>query len=404
MRRSRVPKVGALAIVFAGLSFVLPLAQTTAGLTLRWPGMAAPFVFASLGLFTALFAAMRTPIRTPSVLLFVFLSMLATIAPLLLLEIDLAATLDTAAWRSGFWCYLAALLLLAVIGVRLIAALGPGGRLVAWAGQYGTPLLFGFWILAFWQILTRAFEVPQVLLPAPTVVWHALVGNAGVLAQDFVQTVLHSALIGLVAGCALGFGVGVLIDRSPFLQRGLLPVAALASAVPLVGIAPIMVMWFGFDWHSKAAVVVVMTFFPMLVNTLAGLAESGHMERDLMHSYGASYWRTLFSLRIPVALPFVFNALKINSTLAMIGAIVAEFFGSPISGLGFRISTEAARLNMGLVWAAILVAALSGSLLYGLLGWIERRATFWHPSIRTSGSRLSTSNSITPQGTTSGVL
>ena len=204
------------------------------------------------------------------------------------------------------------------------------------------------------------------------------------LAGDFVQTVLHSALIGLVIGCALGFATGVLIDRSPFLQRGLLPVAALASTVPLVGIAPIMVMWFGFDWHSKAAVVVVMTFFPMLVNTLAGLEESGHMERDLMRSYGAGYWRTLVSLRIPVALPFIFNALKIDSTLAMIGAIVAEFFGSPTAGLGFRISTEAARLNMGLVWAAILVSALAGSLLYGLLSWVERRATFWHPSFRSA--------------------
>jgi NitT/TauT family transport system permease protein len=189
-------------------------------------------------------------------------------------------------------------------------------------------------------------------------------------------------LIGLALGSALGFLVGVAIDRSRFLQRGLLPVAALASTVPLVGVAPIMVMWFGFDWHSKAAVVVVMTFFPMLVNTLAGLAEAGHMERDLMRSYGAGWWRTLVSLRIPVALPFVFNALKINSTLALIGAIVAEFFGSPVSGLGFRISTEAARLNTGLVWAAIVVAALAGSLLYALLQWIERRSTFWHPSIR----------------------
>ena len=250
-------------------------------------------------------------------------------------------------------------------------------------GRFGTPLVFGVWVLVFWQVLTQAFEVPQVLLPAPSLIGHALVASFGVLMSDFNQTVLHSVLIGLVVGCALGFAVGVLIDRSPFLQRGLLPVAALASTVPLIGIAPIMVMWFGFDWHSKAAVVVVMTFFPMLVNTLAGLAESGHMERDLMRSYGAGYWRTLLSLRIPVALPFVFNALKVNSTLAMIGAIVAEFFGSPTAGLGFRISTEAARLNMGLVWAAILVAALAGSLLYGLLGWIERRATFWHPSIRT---------------------
>jgi NitT/TauT family transport system permease protein len=273
------------------------------------------------------------------------------------------------------------LLAIAVLSVRRVAALDGYGA----AGRFAAPLLFGVWVLAFWQLLTQAFAVPQVLLPAPALIGHALLTSWPVLLDDFVQTVLHSALIGLVAGSALGFATGVLIDRSPFLQRGLLPVAALASTVPLVGIAPIMVMWFGFDWHSKAAVVVVMTFFPMLVNTLAGLEEAGHMERDLMRSYGAGYWRTLLALRLPVALPFVFNALKVNSTLAMIGAIVAEFFGSPISGLGFRISTEAARLNMGLVWAAIVVAALAGSVLYGLLGWIERRATFWHPSFRAAG-------------------
>ncbi len=271
-----------------------------------------------------------------------------------------------------------ALLALAALSIRWLAAFDERSLI----GRFGTPLLFGAWVLVFWQLGVEAFDVPRVLLPAPSLIGHALLTSLPVLAGDFAQTVLHSALIGLVAGCALGFVTGVLIDRSPFLQRGLLPLASLASAVPLIGIAPIMVMWFGFDWESKAAVVVIMTFFPMLVNTLAGLAESGYMERDLMRSYGASYWRTLFSLRIPVALPFVFNALKINSTLAMIGAIVAEFFGSPVAGLGFRISTEAARLNMGLVWAAILVAALAGSVLYGALGWVERRATFWHPSIR----------------------
>jgi NitT/TauT family transport system permease protein len=273
------------------------------------------------------------------------------------------------------------LLLLAVFSVRRLAALDERGAV----GRFGTPLLFGAWVLVFWQLLTQAFDVPRVLLPAPSLIWQSLLINFAVLASDFTQTVLHSVVIGLITGCTFGFVTGVLIDRSPFLQRGLLPLAALASAMPLIGIAPIMVMWFGFDWQSKAAVVVVMTFFPMLVNTLAGLNESGNMERDLMRSYGAGYWRTLVALRIPVALPFVFNALKINSTLAMIGAIVAEFFGSPTAGLGFRISTEAARLNMGLVWAAIFVAALAGSLLYGLLGWIERRATFWHPSIRSVG-------------------
>ena len=385
MNLRRLGSMPGLALAFVVLSFVLPLGRSDAGSALRWTSFAPPFVFASCAMFAALLAVLRTPRSPLQVLLFAVLGGLAALAPLLLLAVDLGATLDAASWRAGFWSYVLALALLAVVGVRRAAGLDAHSLAGLRGGQYGTPLLFGLWVLVFWQLLTQALDVPRVLLPAPSLVWHALLGNFGVLLSDFNQTVLHSALIGLAAGCALGFVTGVLIDRSPFLQRGLLPLAALASTVPLVGVAPIMVMWFGFDWPSKAAVVVVMTFFPMLVNTLAGLNETGHMERDLMRSYGAGYWRTLVALRIPVALPFVFNALKINSTLAMIGAIVAEFFGSPISGLGFRISTEAARLDMGLVWAAILVAALSGSSLYGLIGWIERRATFWHPSIRSAG-------------------
>jgi NitT/TauT family transport system permease protein len=147
-------------------------------------------------------------------------------------------------------------------------------------------------------------------------------------------------LIGYVIGCAAGFVIAILVDRVPFLRRGLLPVGNLVSALPIIGIAPIMVMWFGFDWPSKAAVVVVMTFFPMLVNTVAGLAAAGAQERDLMRTYAAGYWHSLVKLRLPAALPFIFNALKINSTLALIGAIVAEFFGTPIVGMGFRISTR----------------------------------------------------------------
>jgi len=143
-----------------------------------------------------------------------------------------------------------------------------------------------------------------------------------------------------------------------------------------------MVMWFGFDWPSKAAVVVLMTFFPMLVSTLAGLQAAGKLERELMHSYAASYPRTLLALRLPAALPFIFGALKINATLALIGGIVAEFFGSPTVGLGFRISTEAARMNMPLVWGAIVVAAVTGSVAYAMLVAFERRVAFWHPSVR----------------------
>lgn len=297
-------------------------------------------------------------------------------------------------WSGGFWLLVLALAALAVAGMRRMAVLDEGPAAQAarvgdfWAttqsilARYATPALFGLWVLAFWQILVRAGDVPQVLLPAPDRIALALSEQLDVLWEDFAETVLKAVLAGFAGGAVLGIGVGIAIDRSPFLQRGLLPLSALASVIPLVGVAPIMVMWFGFEWPARAAVVIVMTFFPMLVNTLAGLQATGKMERDLMHSYAAGYWRTLWSLRLPAALPFVFGALKINSTLALIGAIVAEFFGSPTVGMGFRISTEASRMNMGLVWATIFMAAVAGSVFYGAIATAERALTFWHPSIR----------------------
>jgi NitT/TauT family transport system permease protein len=118
------------------------------------------------------------------------------------------------------------------------------------------------------------------------------------------------------------------------------------------------------------------------VNTVQGLAAAGRMELDLMDTYAASWWQTLTRLRLQAAAPFIFNALKINSTLALIGAIVAEFFGTPIVGMGFRISTEVGRMNVDMVWAEIAVAALAGSAFYGGVALIERSVTFWHPSVR----------------------
>ena len=276
-----------------------------------------------------------------------------------------------------FWPAMGALALVAGYSVYRLAAIN-GSR---WVGM-ATAALFGAWVLVFWEILVRALDVPRVLLPAPSLVIASMADHAPKLWGDFVQTVGKAVLIGWALGCTLGFCVAVAIDRLPFLQRGLLPVASLTSAIPLVGVAPIAVMWFGFEWPSKAAVVVLMTFFPMLVSTLAGLKAAGKLELELMHSYAASYTRTLLALRLPAALPYIFGALKVNATLALIGAIVAEFFGSPTSGLGFRISTEAARMNMPLVWGAIVVAAVTGSLAYALLVALERRAAFWHPSVR----------------------
>jgi NitT/TauT family transport system permease protein len=276
-----------------------------------------------------------------------------------------------------FGLALAGTLLLAAWSVQRVAALDRP----RWAGTF-SAVLFGLWVLYFWQIGVVAFGVPRVLLPAPSSIVQSLADHAGTLTRDFVQTVLKAVLVGWLLGSALGFAVGVAIDRLPFLQRGLLPVASLTSTIPLVAVAPIMVMWFGFEWPSKAAVVVLMTFFPMLVATLAGLQAAGKLERELMHSYAAGYVRTLLDLRLPCAVPFIVSALKVNATLALIGAIVAEFFGSPTVGLGFRISTEAAKMNMSLVWGAIVVAAVTGSLAYTLLVRLERRWAFWHPSVR----------------------
>ena len=280
---------------------------------------------------------------------------------------------------AGFWLPVLSLVALAVLSVQRGALLEGrrGDALVAAA-------LFGLWILVFWQVLTLGLGVPRVLLPAPSFIATALWEHAATLGKDFVQTVGKAVVVGWVLGCGLGFAVAIAIDRAPFLQRGLLPLASLTSTVPLVGVAPIAVMWFGFDWPSKAAVVVLMTFFPMLVSTLAGLQAADKLQRELMHTYAASYAQTLRDLRMPSAFPFVVGAMKVNATLALIGAIVAEFFGSPTSGLGFRISTEAARMNMPLVWGAIAVAAVTGSVAYALLVRLERRVAFWHPSVRSA--------------------
>ncbi|MGG7565577.1 ABC transporter permease [Rhodovulum sp. DZ06] len=248
--------------------------------------------------------------------------------------------------------------------------------------RLGAAAIFGLTILVLWQMIVVGAEVPTVLLPPPSMIGARIAGSLPILAEDVAQTFLRGAVVGWIIGCGAAVGVALLIDRSPFLTRGLLPVGNLAAALPIVGVAPIMVMWYGADWHSKAAMVVVMVFFPMLVNTVEGLKAAERMQMDLMRTYAAGYWATMFKLRLPAAAPFIFNGLKICSTLALIGAIVAEFFGSPTVGMGFRISTEAGRMNVDMVWAEIAAAAVVGSGFYGLMALAEKRATFWHPSQR----------------------
>jgi len=274
------------------------------------------------------------------------------------------------------------------LGLILFVWFGAWGLNARLAQRLGTvprflvPLIFGATLLGLWELAVRLYGISPIILPAPSAIWAQMLASTDILWADFQQTILKGALAGYVFGCGAAFLTALAVDRSGFLQRGLLPVGNFIAALPIVGTAPILVMWFGFGWQSKAAVVVAMVFFPMLVNCVQGLKASDQMQRDLMHTYAASYGQSLMKLRLPTALPFIFNGLKICTTLALIGAIVAEFFGSPTVGMGFRIKIEMGRLAMDMVWAEIAVAALAGSGFYGLVALIERRLTFWHPSQR----------------------
>ena len=279
----------------------------------------------------------------------------------------------------GLWLYVGGLTVLVWRAMALLTA-SPYADLVRRILVAG---IFGVALIWYWQIVTIGLGVPSILLPPPTMIWERILKDTNLLWGDFRLTFFQAILTGFAIGSLSGFLFAATVERYPFLARGLLPLGSAFSAIPIIAVAPIMIIWFGFGSSSKAAVITLMTFFPMLVNTLAGLRSVDRMELDLMHSYGANYWTRFFKLMLLGALPFIFNALKINSTLAMIGAIVAEFFGTPLAGMGFRISASIGRLQLDMVWATIAVAALSGSLFYGGITLLERRLTFWHPSLRT---------------------
>ncbi|MDX8519333.1 ABC transporter permease [Mesorhizobium dulcispinae] len=349
------------------------LAQPAA--TIAYPYMGTKGLILGLLLIAALVSAVRLAPLVEAVVLFIG----AHIAAWLLIK-GIAGFEGTA--LAPYFLALAAAWLLAWRCVALLSSLRPAASGAKTALRLIVPAIFGAWILIIWEAVTRGAGIPFILLPPPSAIGARIANSLPILGSDVRQTIFKAVLVGYVVGNLAGFIVAILADRVPFLRRGLLPIGNMVSALPIIGVAPIMVMWFGFDWPSKAAVVIIMTFFPMLVNTVAGLAASGHMERDLMRTYASGYWPTLLKLRLPAAMPFIFNALKINSTLALIGAIVAEFFGTPVVGMGFRISTEVGRMNIDMVWAEIAVAALAGSVFYGVVALVERAVTFWHPSVR----------------------
>ncbi|MGE3272253.1 MAG: ABC transporter permease [Chloroflexota bacterium] len=249
--------------------------------------------------------------------------------------------------------------------------------------RWGWPLLLFVLLMAAWQggAVHALLGLKDFQLPYPAQVAEALADRWDILLWDAVVYTGFEAVVGLALGASAGFLCAVLFVSYPLLRAGALPIAAAMNAIPIVAIAPVAVLWLGFGQPSKIAVVSLMTFAPMVVNAYKGLSSVDHHALDLMSSLAASPWDVFLKLRFPSALPYVFSALKIGITLALIGAVVSEFFNAQ-RGLGITLSNNIQVAKMPLAWAAIVAAAVLGLVLYGLVSLVERAAIPWHVSFR----------------------
>ncbi|MFT2720977.1 ABC transporter permease [Deinococcus sp. A31D244] len=310
----------------------------------------------------------RTAAARPGAALLTAAALLVGVGGLLLVCLTLPApgegtAPDARAWLAG----ILALLAVGALGVRG-AAQG-----MSRAAQVAPPLLTGLLAVLAAEGLLRAYAVPAGLIPTPTRVLAALWNARTVLLQDTYTTFVLEALLGFLVGTVLGLGLALLVVRFRFLERGLLPYAALFSSIPIVALAPVIVKAIGLDWPSKTVVVAVTVLFPVVVGAVRGLQSASPLHLDLMHTYAAAPTRTFLDVRVPTALPFVFGALKVASTLALISAIVAEFFGTNGHGLGFRIQIEVGRFGLDVVWAAIVLASMAGIAFFSLVSAAETR-------------------------------
>jgi len=255
----------------------------------------------------------------------------------------------------------------------------PRAALSAW----GPPLALLVIVLGLWHIgaFHALFRLREFQLPYPLQIAQAIVDRWDVLWRDAVLYTAPEAAAGLILGGLLGFGCAVLFASVPFLQRGALPIAASFNSIPIIAVSPIAVLWLGFGQQSKIAVVALMVFAPMVVNAFKGLYSIEPQTLELMTSLAASPRDIFWKLRLPHALPYVFTALKVGTTLAMIGALVAEFFNAQ-HGLGVTLSNNIQVAKMPIAWAAIVVAAMVGLALFGGVSLIERAVIPWHVSVR----------------------
>ncbi|MEM6527181.1 MAG: ABC transporter permease [Chloroflexota bacterium] len=251
---------------------------------------------------------------------------------------------------------------------------------------YLPTLLVAIGVLLLWEVLVRLFNVQQFILPRPTdilaefsseVQLFLTPGESSILFESTGAT-LWSAVGGFVLGCGAGILVAMITARYTILSEATMPFAIAANSVPIVAFAPIMNNWFGLtNPASKMAIVSIIVFFPAMINTVRGLTLVDKRELELLQSYAASPVDILLKLRIPNALPYVFSALRVASALAVIGAVVGEFFGGPRATLGVFITQEAAAFDFARAWAAIVMASIIGISFYLVILAVERLLMPW---------------------------
>ncbi len=247
----------------------------------------------------------------------------------------------------------------------------------SWLQAIWPPLLTFVLVIGLWEVAVRGLGIPIYLLPAPSQILATFLERPGYLLRIGLAT-FSNALAGCAIGCTLGTLVAALCVRWRIVADGLLPLAVAASAVPIIALAPLMGIWLGsISPASKIAVVAVMTLFPTLVSVYRGLISPRPEALTLLRSYAAPERVVFLKLRAPAALPFFFGALRICTTLSMIGALVAEFFGGPQNALGVYIKTQAGILRTREAWSAIIVACLLGLAFYLAVALAERAAMPW---------------------------
>ena len=243
-------------------------------------------------------------------------------------------------------------------------------------------ILVAVGVIVVWQLGVSALDLQNFILPVPTEIAAAFVAQLPVL-QKAAAATMYEAIGGLVIGVVAGVLVAFAVSRWARVREAILPIAIGASAIPIIAAAPIMSNWFGIlNPFAKMAVVILLTFFPMLVNVARGLSQVDESAVELMRASAASDGQVLRKLRIPNALPYFFTGLKVSATLSLIGAVVAEYFGGSDDVLGRVIIQSSSALRFDITWAAISITAVSGILLYLLVLGVERLAIPWHASQR----------------------